>query len=237
MLNTSAPEGSVWDNTRPRETSTAAPGMDDLPPFVALTTDKEREKKAKYASPGTYNVVVDPKSFQHLPAYSNDPSSISLHRTLSVTSTESSHGQEFCIAHGLDDPNVIILSRFEDFSLEKSRSLTSSQPSPSEVDVPDSNLMTTMEDIADVILWNTRRLEGSLFNPKNTSGANSSIYTNFFVDHTEPLAALEWVREGLDWPLGGFLDGYEFLFMTENRHGDRSRSRSASQPRSKPDGA
>jgi GNAT superfamily N-acetyltransferase len=80
-------------------------------------------------------------------------------------------------------------------------------------------------------------LRGSLFDPEDTSGAISSVYTNFFVDHTEPLAALEWVREGLDWPLGELLDGYEFLFMIQNRRRDRSRSRSASQPRSKPDSA
>ena len=36
-------------------------------------------------------------------------------------------------------------------------------------------------------------LRGGLFDPKDTSGAISSVYTNFFVDHTEPLEALEWV--------------------------------------------
>jgi hypothetical protein len=73
---------------------------------------------------------------------------------------------------------------------------------------------------------------GSLFDPEDTSGVISSVYTNFFVDHTEPLEALAWVKEGLDWPLGELLDGYEFLLMTEVRRRDRSRYRPASLPRS-----
>ena len=73
-------------------------------------------------------------------------------------------------------------------------------------------------------------LRGSLFDPEATSGVISSVYTNFFVDHTEPLEALAWIREGLDWPLGELLDGYEFLLMIEARRRDRSRSRSTSQP-------
>jgi hypothetical protein len=76
------------------------------------------------------------------------------------------------------------------------------------------------------------KLRGSLFDPEDTSGVISSVYTNFFVDHTEPLEALAWVKEGLDWPLGELLDGYEFLLMTEVRRRDRSRSRPASLPQS-----
>jgi hypothetical protein len=75
-------------------------------------------------------------------------------------------------------------------------------------------------------------LRGSLFDPEDTGGVISSVYTNFFVDHTEPLEALAWVREGLDWPLGELLDGYEFLLMIEVRRRDRSKSRSTSQPQS-----
>lgn len=75
-------------------------------------------------------------------------------------------------------------------------------------------------------------LRGSLFDPDDTSGAISSVNTKFFVDHTEPLEALSWVREGLDWPLGELLDGYEFLIMIKVRRRDRSRSRSTSRPQS-----
>ena len=73
-------------------------------------------------------------------------------------------------------------------------------------------------------------LRGSLFDPEDTSGVISSVYTQFFVDHTEPLEALAWVREGLDWPLGELLDGCEFLLMIEVRRRNRSRSRSSSRP-------
>lgn len=73
-------------------------------------------------------------------------------------------------------------------------------------------------------------LHGSLFAPQDMSGAVSSVYTKFFVDHTEPLEDLAWVREVLDWPLGELFDGYEFLFMTVVRRRDRSRSRSSTQP-------
>lgn len=71
---------------------------------------------------------------------------------------------------------------------------------------------------------------GNLFEPDDTSGAVSSVCTNFFVDHTEPLEALHWVRKGLNWPLGELLDGHEFLLIVEIRLRSRSRSRSASKP-------
>ena len=75
-------------------------------------------------------------------------------------------------------------------------------------------------------------LRGSLFDREDTSGVVSSVYTNFFVDHTEPLEALAWVREGLDWPLGELLDSHEFLFIIAVRRRDRSRSRSSPRPKS-----
>ena len=71
------------------------------------------------------------------------------------------------------------------------------------------------------------QLRGSLFDPNDASGAISSVDTSFFVDHTESLEALKWVRGGLDWPLGELLDGHEFLLVLETRHRDRSSSRSA----------
>ena len=74
------------------------------------------------------------------------------------------------------------------------------------------------------------RLRGSLFDPQDTSDAISSVYTKFFVDHTEPLEALTWVREGLDWPFGELHDGHEFLFILAVRRRDRSRSRSITRP-------
>src|ERR1700754_2724477 len=55
------------------ETSPTSVPLDDLPPFATLTTDEDREKKAERSSPGTYNVVVNQDSFQHLPEYTDDP--------------------------------------------------------------------------------------------------------------------------------------------------------------------
>ena len=75
-------------------------------------------------------------------------------------------------------------------------------------------------------------LRGSLFDPEDASGVVSFVYTKFFVDHTEPLEALAWVREGLDWAFGELLDGYEFLLVIAVRRRNRSRSRSSSRPQS-----
>lgn len=41
-----------------------------------------------------------------------------------------------------------------------------------------------------------------LFDREEQSGRISSVFTSFFVDHAEPLEALSWVREGMDWPFG-----------------------------------
>ncbi|AEO57160.1 hypothetical protein MYCTH_2058169 [Thermothelomyces thermophilus ATCC 42464] len=61
------------------------------------------------------------------------------------------------------------------------------------------------------------KLCGSLFQPDGAShlGLVSGVDTNFFVDHEEPLSALEWLQaEGL-WPLGSLPDGHEFLLVFE----------------------
>lgn len=53
--------------------------------------------------------------------------------------------------------------------------------------------------------------------PEHTSGIVSCVYTNFWVDHTEPLEALGRVRETTNWPLGDLHDGHEFLLIIEAR--------------------
>ncbi|KAI9879999.1 MAG: hypothetical protein M1830_006116 [Pleopsidium flavum] len=69
---------------------------------------------------------------------------------------------------------------------------------------------------------------GNLFNPKAADGTVSCLNTSFFVDHTEPLEALEGIREQMDWPLGELIDGHEFLVIVEARRRARSKFRSKS---------
>jgi hypothetical protein len=73
------------------------------------------------------------------------------------------------------------------------------------------------------------KLGGSLFNPEDASGLGSSIDTGLWVDHTEPLEALAWARNVVDWPLGELHDGHEFLLVLGVRRRTRSRSRSTSR--------
>lgn len=72
------------------------------------------------------------------------------------------------------------------------------------------------------------KLRGSLFEPSDNvaDGTVSCIDTNFYVDHTEPLEALERVRESHDWPLGELMEGHEFLFILEAERGPRPKLRS-----------
>lgn len=105
------------------EVSTRSTGADDLPPFASLTTDEEREKKAERSSPGTYNVVVNQESFQHLPKYNDDAGDRKeflspLSRRSLATSLTSSAGRDSSTVakpHS-DDLSVVVLPRFEDIS-------------------------------------------------------------------------------------------------------------------------
>lgn len=54
---------------------------------------------------------------------------------------------------------------------------------------------------------------GSLFEKDCTSGVVSSVNTRFFVDHDEPLAALQIFKDSRKWPLGELLEGHEFLII------------------------
>ncbi|KAK3687398.1 hypothetical protein B0T22DRAFT_534810 [Podospora appendiculata] len=57
-------------------------------------------------------------------------------------------------------------------------------------------------------------------------GLVSAVNSNFFVDHDEPLAALEWLTARGLWPLGELRDGHEFLLVFETSRRRRSRSQS-----------
>jgi len=55
-------------------------------------------------------------------------------------------------------------------------------------------------------------LRGSLFDNECPTGAISSVFTSFYVDHDEPLEALNMYKE-TGWVLGDLLDGHEFLLI------------------------
>jgi len=58
-------------------------------------------------------------------------------------------------------------------------------------------------------------LKGGLFQEDPESGVISSIFTQFFVDHDEPLQVLEEYKNRKEWPLGDLLKGHEFVILVE----------------------
>lgn len=87
---------------------------DDLPAFATLTNDEDRERKAESTLPGTYSVVVTPKSFADLPEYASSASGRSSRKQTSPrqrAGTSSSTGSN---TKPRPDPNVIVLDRFEE---------------------------------------------------------------------------------------------------------------------------
>lgn len=96
-------------------------------------TDEDRERKAEASLPGTFNVIVNPDSFQHLAEYSpEDPDTkrngiVPLRRPSIAASMASSFGRD-SINEGIPvpgDPNIVILPRFEDLSRRSTRELKS----------------------------------------------------------------------------------------------------------------
>ncbi|OJD10138.1 hypothetical protein ACJ73_09921 [Blastomyces percursus] len=68
---------------------------------------------------------------------------------------------------------------------------------------------------------------GTLFETKDSTGLVCGVDTGFFVDHEEPLEALELVRHIRQWPLGELLDGHECLLILP---GKRLRPRLSVKP-------
>lgn len=70
------------------------------------------------------------------------------------------------------------------------------------------------------------KLRGSLFEDEASvkDRAISCADTEFWVDHQEPLEALEIVRErGIVWPFGDLPDGHEFLVLVKANESDNTR--------------
>lgn len=81
------------------------------------------------------------------------------------------------------------------------------------------------------------QLCGSLFQPDGTTSDTSLVSganTEFFVNHEEPLRALQWLQEEGKWPLGELPDGIGFLVVFE---APRRRLRSFFQHRAQTEGA
>lgn len=54
-------------------------------------------------------------------------------------------------------------------------------------------------------------LRGALFEENCDSGAVSSVFTKFYVDHTEPLKVLAQYKGKGQWCLGDLLDGHDYF--------------------------
>lgn len=96
-------------------------------------TDEDRERKAEASIPGTFNVIVNPESFQHLAEYTVDDvdnkrnGASNLRRASIAASLASSFGRE-SIVEAIPipgDPNTVILPRFEDLSRRSTREFKS----------------------------------------------------------------------------------------------------------------
>ncbi|KAL2215657.1 fungal-specific transcription factor domain-containing protein [Thermoascus aurantiacus ATCC 26904] len=137
MSEVSTAGNVVWDPTSPTLTenscSPSAVG-DSLPPFASLTSDEERERKAEAYSPGTYHVIVNPDSFSGLPEYADDsvegPSIRDRTGSVANSMVSGSRGEERENSIETDDPNVVILAKFEDSTRRPSSNWRASRPSP-----------------------------------------------------------------------------------------------------------
>ncbi|KIM83076.1 hypothetical protein PILCRDRAFT_784269 [Piloderma croceum F 1598] len=56
-------------------------------------------------------------------------------------------------------------------------------------------------------------LRGTLFQVGCDTGAVSSVFTEFYVDHEEPLEALDKFKARGQWCLGELLEGHEYLAL------------------------
>lgn len=94
---------------------------DHLPPFSSLTNDEDREKKAEFRAPGTYNIIVNPSSFADLEEYRESSSyserasgwKISSLNQRNHQSNKSGISSIHSNEHLEEDPNVVILEKFE----------------------------------------------------------------------------------------------------------------------------
>lgn len=59
----------------------------------------------------------------------------------------------------------------------------------------------------------TAELRGTAFGDARDPAVVSSVFTNFYVSHVEPLDILETYIARSNWSLGELLEGHEFLII------------------------
>jgi hypothetical protein len=88
-----------------------------------------------------------------------------------------------------------------------------------DVDVYDVDLNFIHDIAADVLASSPIdylrdvQLSGRLFVEGDSRGAVSCVFTKFYVEHREPLEALEKFKAKGQWCLGELLDGHEYLAL------------------------
>ena len=84
------------------------------------------------------------------------------------------------------------------------------------VDLIDTNFIATntakVLETTPIDYLKNVKLAGLLFDDSCTTGAVSCVFTEFYVDHHEPLAALE-IFKMRKWCLGELPEGHEFLVI------------------------
>jgi len=93
---------------------------DLLLPFALLTNDEDRERKAEYRAPGTYNVIATLESFANLKEYRGDKNMVVRNRVetlddiLADQQRANSLKSRKSSADMSEDPDILILNEFED---------------------------------------------------------------------------------------------------------------------------
>ena len=95
-----------------------------MPVFALLLNDEDRERKAEFQLPGTYFVVLTDASFADLEEYQLSKDEVTRRQSIStagymqqglIWGTHSSQGTQ---AYFTQDPNVVILDKFEETPLK-----------------------------------------------------------------------------------------------------------------------
>lgn len=113
--------GTLPDRTRGSGLELAV-NANSLPPFSALPDDSYREQKALTRAPGTFNVVLTPNSFARLPEYAAKS------KKSRNNSSNSWHESNLRNDDDRDDPDIIILSEFENTPYVKLTPANSDHP-------------------------------------------------------------------------------------------------------------